>query len=199
MTVREAVRARRSMRSFDPAVYIGRDEILALLDEAAQAPSALNLQPWSFILCMTPEDKARLRAVSFDQQKLSDASAVVVVLGRLALHEAVSEHPDQNCFPPEDAAEWGRLASFAYDGHPERQAMEAFRSCSLFAMTFVLLAQDAGWQTAPVGGFEAEALCGEFRVPSTHIPVLLIAIGKEGTKKTLPRRRLAIAATLRDA
>lgn len=183
MNVREAVFTRRAMRSFDPTATISRDELLLLLHEAALAPSALNLQPWEFIVCTEPTDKKRLRDVAFDQQKLLDASAVVVILGKLALHERVADHPEANCFPPGEEAEWSRLANWAYAENPSRQRDEAFRSCSLYAMTFMLIAQALGWVTAPVGGFDENALSAAFAVPPTHIPVLLIAVGKPGQKQ----------------
>ena len=159
-----------------------------MLDEASLAPSALNLQNWEFIVCLDQEDKDRLRGVAFDQQKLSDASAVVVVLGRSDLHKRVSSDPDANCFSAEEAGEWSRLAGWAYEDDPQRRRDEAFRSCSLFAMTLMLVAQGRGWWTAPVGGFNAEELMKQFDVPDTAIPVLLVAIGQPGSKPPLSPR-----------
>jgi nitroreductase len=188
MTVREAVFTRRAMRSFDPTEGIDLNDLKLLLHEAALAPSALNLQNWEFIVCLDQEDKDRLRDVSFDQQKLSDASAVVVVLGNLQLHERVATHPQCNCFSAEDASEWSRLAEFAYADSPGRRRDEAFRSCSLFTMTFMLLAQDHGWWTAPVGGFDADGLMKAFEVPEGYVPVLLVAVGKPGPKPPVSPR-----------
>jgi len=153
-----------------------------LLHEATPAPSSLNLQNWEFIVCLTQEDKDRLKRVAFDQQKISDASAVVIVLGRDRLHDRVTTHPEANCFPPEEAGEWERLATWAYGSNPQRRRDEAFRSCSLFAMTFMLLAQDQGWWTAPIGGFDSGELLSAFDVPEGYIPVILVAIGQPGEK-----------------
>jgi nitroreductase len=182
MTVREAVLSRRSMRSFDPTATITSGEVALLLHEATPAPSALNLQNWEFVVCIEQEDKDRLRAVAFDQKKISDASAVIIILGRGDLQERVKSHPLCNCFPSEEAEEWERLAMSAYESDPQRCRDEAFRSCSLFAMTFMLLALEAGWSTAPIGGFDASALAREFDVPDHYIPVLLVAVGQPGAR-----------------
>jgi nitroreductase len=190
MTVREAVLTRRAMRSFDPTEQISLGEVELLLHEACLAPSALNLQNWEFIVCLDKADKNRLREAAFDQQKLADASAVVIILGNLVLHERVARNPEANCFPAEEAGEWERLATWAYADDAQRRRDEAFRSCSLFAMTLMLLAQDRGWWTAPVGGFDADKLTADFGVPEPYIPVLLIAIGQPGPKPPIsPRAR----------
>lgn len=178
------------MRSFDPTEAISAGEVEALLHEACLAPSALNLQNWEFIVCLEQEDKMRLRAVAFDQQKLADASAVVIVLGDLSLHERVTSNPEANCFPLEEAAEWQRLTNWAYRDDAQRRRDEAFRSCGLFAMTLMLLAQDRGWWTAPVGGFDTAKLTEEFGIPNSYLPVLLVAIGQPGARAPVsPRAR----------
>lgn len=45
----EVISARRSIRKFKPD-SIPREEILRILDAASWAPSALNLQPWEFLV-----------------------------------------------------------------------------------------------------------------------------------------------------
>ena len=37
---------RRSIRSYDPSYKIEHNELLQMIDEAAKAPSSVNLQPW---------------------------------------------------------------------------------------------------------------------------------------------------------
>lgn len=47
MELMRAIRARRAVRDYTDAL-VSRDEIRALIEAAAMAPSARNLQPWSF-------------------------------------------------------------------------------------------------------------------------------------------------------
>lgn len=189
MTVREALESRRATPAFDPSVEISRSELDRLVSLAILAPSSLNLQPWELILCHSREDKARLRQVSFGQRKVEDASAVFVVLGDLLQHEHAARIAQSNInrgyFGEERRQGFIDMAYGAYAQDPQRQRDEAFRGGGLFAMALMLAAREASWDTAPLGGFDPLALCAEFAVPETHVPVLLVAIGKLSAEITL--------------
>lgn len=197
----DVLSARRSVPSFDPSVTIDRSELLEILNTANSAPSSMCLQQWEYIICDTPEAKARLQAASFNQKKISEASAVVIVLGNLKAAEQHAETvADANMaggYFGEDRRE--RWIASAKRGWPTEQVErdEAFRGPSLWAMTFMLSAKNAGWDTAPMGGYEADKVIAEFGLPETHIPVLLVAIGKLNPEVTLlPRVKRIPAETL---
>jgi nitroreductase len=77
LTVSEAIRQRRSIRSFrsDP---VSDDAVLAILQAARLAPSGSNRQPWRFIVVTDKEEKAKLRKVCFDQAFIEEAPVVFV-------------------------------------------------------------------------------------------------------------------------
>jgi nitroreductase len=56
MEVMEAIHGRRAVRSFLPGV-LEEESIRKLLQAATHAPSAMNAQPWAFVIV---QDKARL-------------------------------------------------------------------------------------------------------------------------------------------
>mgnify|MGYP006338635141 FL=1 len=60
-------------------------------------------------------------------------------------------------------------------------------------MTLILAAQAKGWGTAPVIGFDAEAVAREFNLREGEIPVLLLAVGRPlpGNWPRKPRRPVA--------
>jgi nitroreductase len=60
LSVLDAIFARRSIRSFTPAV-LDRATIRALLDAAVQAPTAMHLEPWAFVVV---QDRAALKRYS---------------------------------------------------------------------------------------------------------------------------------------
>src|ERR1700735_5840460 len=51
------------------------------LDGGLHAPSGHNLHPWRFVVVQSPEQKKRLRAASYNQAKVEEASAVIVACG----------------------------------------------------------------------------------------------------------------------
>ncbi len=77
LTVAEAIKVRRSIRSFrsDP---ISEDKILTILEAARLAPSGSNRQPWRFIVVTDKEEKIKLRKVCFEQAFIEEAPVVFV-------------------------------------------------------------------------------------------------------------------------
>ncbi|HWV08610.1 MAG TPA: nitroreductase family protein, partial [Pseudomonas sp.] len=69
-----AIEARRTINLFDAARGIDEQQIHELVRLATLAPTAFNLQNWRFIAVRTPEAKARLRAVAWDQAKVTEAA-----------------------------------------------------------------------------------------------------------------------------
>src|ERR1700678_179868 len=79
-TLRQAIQERRATTSFDGTLIPGED-LRQILDAGLHAPSGFNLQPWRFIVVQSPEQKRRLRAASYNQGKVEEASAVIVACG----------------------------------------------------------------------------------------------------------------------
>jgi putative NAD(P)H nitroreductase len=192
MTLSEVFDSRRSVPGFDASVSIDREELLALMNHACLAPSSMNMQPWAFMICHTPDEKARLQKVSFNQKKISEASAAVVLLGNMRHHENAARVADSNIqlgyFGPERKERYIESARNAWGIDPVANRDEMFRGGSLWAMSFMLLAKEAGWDTAPMGGFDRAQMAAEFSLPDDRLPVLVIAIGKVNPTVTmLPR------------
>lgn len=198
MTVSEAVALRRATPSFQSGIAIEEFELIALIDKANLAPSGSNLQPWEFLLCHSVADKSRLQKVSYNQKKIGEASAVLVVLGTLNLgHNAVRigrGNVALGLYDAEKAASFAESSACSYEGRPEAARDEVFRCGGIWAMTFMILAKEAGWDTAPMGGFEPQKVAEEFQLPTDRIPILVIAIGKLNPEVALYRRAFRIAA-----
>src|SRR3546814_6923290 len=66
--------SRSTTKLYDPAVTLGDDQIRELVKIATTTPISFNLRNLRFIAVRTPEAKARLRAVAWDQPKVTDAA-----------------------------------------------------------------------------------------------------------------------------
>ena len=197
MTVTEALQHRRATPSFDPNISISRAEIESLIDTASLAPSSMNLQPWDFLVVDTAEDKLRMQGAAMNQKKVTEASAVIAVLGNLNFvdhAEAVVDGLVERGYLPAERKEGmlGMAQGFNQDAHVRRD--EAIRSSNLWAMAFMLVAKEAGWDTAPMGGFSAEAVSKEFGLPESHFPIILIAIGKVNPEVKILDRNIRFSA-----
>src|SRR4030066_1581450 len=85
LTVTEAIRQRRSIRSFrsDP---VPDDMVSEILEAARLAPSASNRQPWRFIVVTDGEEKAKLRRICLDQAFIEEAPVVFVCCADLTAY-----------------------------------------------------------------------------------------------------------------
>lgn len=182
MDVSVALETRRAIPSFDSSVVISLDEIRQLVDKANLAPSSMNLQPWKILVAHSEEAKETLKSVSYNQSKITEASAVIVVCGDLEhyrqVEQVTAEAVKQGVTSEERRARTVSMAIGAYESNDQKQRDEVFRGGSLWSMAFMLAATEAGWDTAPMGGFEPDKLAEAFGLPSNILPVLVIAVGK---------------------
>lgn len=197
MTVTEALQHRRATPSFDTTVKIDQAELEALIDKACLAPSSMNLQPWEFLVCIDEADKERLLGVAMNQKKVVEASAVIVVVCDTTYHLHAADVADSQIergYMPAERKEGFVTMVHGFGENKQASREEAIRSSNLWAMAFMLAAAEAGWDTAPMGGFVASDLSTEFGLPETYFPVLLIAIGKRNPSVNLLPRNFRYGA-----
>ncbi|MNW07388.1 putative NAD(P)H nitroreductase MhqN [compost metagenome] len=72
---------------------------------------------------------------------------------------------------------WEGAAKSLYFEQPQRQRDEAVRSATFGASTLMFAAQAMGWGSAPMIGFDAEAVARAFALAPDEVPVLLVAVG----------------------
>jgi len=77
LTVKDAIKQRRSIRKFKPDP-IPNGHITTLLDAARLAPSSSNAQPWRFKIVKDGETKLKLVQAAYDQSFIADAPVVLV-------------------------------------------------------------------------------------------------------------------------
>lgn len=177
MELKAAISGRRSVKKFDSSHRISDAELKALFGQVVLSPSSFNLQHWRFVVVRDAATKALLRKAAFDQEQVETASAVVLVLGKLAAHEdaerifaATPENVRKSMVP---------MIHGFYAGNSAAQRDEAIRSGALAGMTLMLAAQDMGYASGPMIGFDPSAVCKILRVADGHVPVMLVVIGKQ--------------------
>jgi len=180
-TLSQAIDERRATPSFDGSP-LPPEDLKQILEAGLHAPSGYNMQPWRFIVVQSPEQKRRLRAASYNQAKVEEASAVIVACG--------------------DADGWRKdvdlmLLQGREGGMPESYASQAKSSVSNFLSGFsteemrawlnkhvmiafthmLLMAEVMGYDTAPMEGFEQEKVHEALRLPMSYWVVALLGIG----------------------
>ncbi len=86
-----ALEWRYATKKFDATQKIPAEEWKALEQSLVMAPSSYGLQPWKFIVVQNPEVREKLKAASWNQTQVTDASHLVV----LATKEKITEEDVQ--------------------------------------------------------------------------------------------------------
>src|SRR3546814_3065353 len=87
--------SRSTTRRYDPAVTLSDDQSRELVGIATTAPISFNLRNWRFVAVRTPEDKARLRAVAWDQPGITDAAVTFIICRQLVDHSVLPARLDR--------------------------------------------------------------------------------------------------------
>lgn len=184
MNIIEAIRERRSVNFFDPSEEIPDEKLKEIIELANLAPSSFNLQPWRLVIVRTSERKKILRRCAFDQAKVEEASAVIIMI---ADPDGVEENRSKvldsweklGYMKPEMRDVYSGMMDNLYGPVDSiKRKIFAVKNASFFAMSFMIAARAFGYETHPMDGFDEDAVKKEFGIPQNKIIPLLIAIGK---------------------
>ena len=103
----DAIYQRRSVKHYDPAHRLTDDEVTRLMEAAIQSPTSFNMQNWRFVLVTDPDLRTRIRAASYDQAQVTDASLLIVMTADLKAYKKDPQRYWRNA--PEQVA--GRIRS----------------------------------------------------------------------------------------
>jgi nitroreductase len=199
ITTLQLIRNRISADRFDPTQTLSEQEIRELVEYATQAPSSFNLQHWRFVAVVKREDKERLKAVAYGQQKVADAAVTFIVLGDLSAHHdlesILSRSVQAGILTQKTADGWIASARRSY-AHPRMARDEAIRSGSLAAMTLMIAAQARGLVSGPMIGFDPEGVKREFRISDRYLPVMLVTVGYPAPGNRPRKPRLGVGRVL---
>lgn len=195
-TFSEVIRERRSVRAYDPSFKISKEEMTELLGEAILAPSSSNLQPWRFLVIDEQPLKEKLLPIAWNQQQVVEASAIIAILGDLEsykLAETIYDRAFKAGYMPEATKNsFVERTVATYSSLPKDVATKIVSTDGgLIAMQLMLAAKARGYDTVPMGGYDAAKFVEAFGINERYVPIMLIAIGK-AEKPGHPTVRLTV-------
>ena len=192
----DSIVSRSTTKYYDPAVTLSDDQIRELVRIGTTAPTSFHLQNWRFAV-RTPEAKARLRPIAWDQPAITEAAVTFIVCGQLADSSVIPERlaplVEAGIMPAKVVPDWEIPARDLYGEYPQRQRDEAVRSGAIGATAMIYAARSLGLGSTPMIGFDAEAVAREFGLAEDEVPVMLLSVGMErpGNWPQKPRRPVA--------
>jgi nitroreductase len=187
MNVSTAINSRRAIKFFDSGHRMSDAEIDQLMSLALLAPTSFNIQNWRFLLALDANLRRQLRAVAWDQAQVTDASLLVVLTADLKSWAKEPVRYWESAPQPVQEFILPAIETY-YNGHEQVQRDEAMRSCGIAAMTLMLAAQEMGYASCPMVGFDFEKVGKIINLPEDHVIAMFVAIGK-GTKDVWARGR----------
>lgn len=176
---------RKSVRVYDETVKISHEEMLEMIQETTTAPSSVNMQPWRFVVAESEDAKAKLKPlIRFNTRQNDTSSAMVMIFGDMNCYEYGEEIYDQAVAEGKMPAEVRdqQLAAILpyYQNFTREQMNDVVKiDASLAAMQFMLVARSHGYETNPIGGFEADQLAEAFDLDKErYVPVMILSVGK---------------------
>jgi nitroreductase len=185
MLVSEAIATRRAIKAYNPEHRLSDAEIERLLTLTLLSPTAFNIQNWRFVLVRDPDLRRQIRAVSWDQAQVTDASLLVVLAADLKAWEKDPARYWRNAPAPVRDVLVPAIGQY-YGGREAVQRDEAMRSCGMAAMTLMLAAKEMGYDSCPMDGFDFDAVGRLIGLPADHAIALFVTIG-QGIQEPWPR------------
>ena len=196
----DSILGRSTTKYYDPSVTLSDEQILELVRIGTSAPTSFHLQNWRFIAVRSPEAKARLRPIAWDQPAITEAAVTFIVCGQLADSSVIPERlaplVEAGIMPAKMVPEWEIPARDLYMAYPQRRRDEAVRSGAIGATAMIYAALSLGLGSTPMIGFDAEAVAREFALAEGEVPVMLLSIGAARPGNWPQKPRLPVADVL---
>ena len=185
MDTLEAIKHRRSIKSFDRFHKMTKDEITKILEHAILSPTSYNIQNWRFVTITQRDIKDKLSELAHGQKQVSEASLLIILCADLNAWDKNPERYWKN-IPETQRNSLVESLKKSYHGKSQQQRDEAMRSCGMAAQTIMLVAKSMGYDTCPMKGFDYDKVGELINLPDDHVIVMMIAIGR-ATKPAGPR------------
>ncbi len=197
----EVMTKRNARKVMDPNLVIPREEILEMVKLATTAPSAVNSQPWRFLVVDTDEGKQKLERVMhppMDTGRVTASSFSVVVFADRNWLEGYDEIMEKNIesapasFPPEMRGMFTDRILRWMDELTEAGELDSSISfqAGLVTMQLMLTARAFGYDTAVMDDWSKWELDQHFDLDlKRFVPMVVIQFGKATTPAApVPRR-----------
>lgn len=185
MNVKDILEKRRSVRHYDSNYKISSEILTALVESASKSPNGNNIQATRYLIIEDANLRNLLLPIAFNQQQIVEASTLIVMLGDYQAFNKgniikIHEEGYQAGYFDESLRDYLANAAINYYESKTKEdlKLELTRDVSLASMSLVLLANEAGFDTITMSGYDSKKLKEILNISDRYLDVMLIAIGK---------------------
>ncbi len=181
MKTLDAIEQRRAVKHYDASFEIPQADVDRLMDLAILSPTSFNIQNWRFVVVQDVEQKKKLRAASWDQAQVSDASLTILVCGDLMAWNQEPERYWRNA--PEAVRQTlvpmiGQFYSGEGAAGDQMRRDELLRSVGIASQTIMLAAKAMGYDSCPMIGYDPGKVAEIIGLPENHVIGMMLTVGK---------------------
>lgn len=192
----EIFHRRHACHEFKTGLALPPADLEFILEAGRLSPSSFGLEQWKFLVLTSDADKAAMQAACFQQPQVGNASALVVILAKLA--ELAPDHPyAQKLLAREYPGEAFAPALENYRGFHANTDVKAWSisQCHIAAANMMTAAAGIGVDSCAIGGFLPDKVRGILDIaPDQYEVALILALGvcaqPAGEKLRLPLQDL---------
>lgn len=185
MNVKDILEKRRSVRHYDSNYKISSETLTALVESASKSPNGNNIQATRYLIIEDANLRNLLLPIAFNQQQIVEASTLIVMLGDYQAFNKgniikIHEEGYQAGYFDESLRDYLANAAINYYESKTKEdlKLELTRDVSLASMSLILLANEAGFDTITMSGYDSKKLKEILNISDRYLDVMLIAIGK---------------------
>ncbi|GGF92005.1 putative NAD(P)H nitroreductase YodC [Paenibacillus albidus] len=185
MSVKHILDQRRSVRHYDPNHEISPEVLTSLIESASKSPNGNNIQATRYLIVDEPRLRKSLLPIAYNQAQVVEASALIVMLGDYQAFDAnnimdIHEQAFQAGYMDQALRDYLADAAINYYAPKSKEELklELIRDISLASMSLILLANEAGYETITMSGYDSAQLKEALQIPKRYEDIMLIAIGK---------------------
>ena len=182
---KELVLDRRSVKRYDPEFKIPKEELTRLLEDALRAPSAINLQPWRFLILESEGAREKmLRLAPHNQDQVKTASHLILIFADQEFAGYGKEIFDQTVDEgkmPRNVADFliNMVDEFKSQLPQQEKEIKMALDTGLFCQQLMITARAYGYDTCPIAGYDQSRAAEVFGWDKErYLPLLLVSIGK---------------------
>ena len=173
----DAIKTRRAIKKFDNTYKMSDEQVQSLMKLTLLSPTSYNQQNWRFVTVTDQKVKEQIHVAARNQAQPLDGSLVILLCGNM---NAWKDDPMRywKNHPVEKQEHVRDAMHKKYSDSPQNRRDEAMRSCGFAAQTIMLAAKQMGLDSCPMVGFEYDEMAKIINLPSDHIIVMMIVVGK---------------------
>lgn len=197
MTYLTFLNDRRSVRDFDPNYSISDQEIAEMVNQAANAPSSNNFQPWKIVAVTNKVKQAQLMTFAYGQKQVQDASVVFLILGdkkRYDIDKIMTFNVKHAIITAEKRPDKANRVHEYLRLHPEDAGIQGLKfDLGLFSMNLMHVVRAYGYDSVPMRGVDFDKINTYLHLSAEYDAMLLLPVGK-AIKSGHPHLRYPLAS-----